>query len=104
MGVSCSRYYAFVIRTSEAMMTMTLFSPVTISHSIFNLRLDLYMLENQVPFTAIERLLTVQNDKTPEEVTSDLSKYPFRRCTSFILLIPQCVIRRQFPIISQLHI
>ena len=41
----------------------------------FHLWRDLYMLENQVPFSALERLLTVQNDKTSEEVTSinDLS-------------------------------
>ncbi|RWR86878.1 UPF0481-like protein [Cinnamomum micranthum f. kanehirae] len=50
----------------------------------FYLWFDLYMLENQVPSTALERLLTVQNDKTPDE-----------NCTLINNLISLFVIRRQ---------
>lgn len=50
----------------------------------FYLWFDLFMLENQVPSTALERLLTVQNDKTPDE-----------NCTRINNLISLFVIRRQ---------
>ncbi|KAJ8633954.1 hypothetical protein MRB53_027293 [Persea americana] len=50
----------------------------------FHLWRDLYMLENQVPFSALERLLTVQNDKTSEE-----------NCVYINNLISMFVIRRQ---------